>query len=87
MSASEFNCPCGRPATVRTWESDLYLCMPHGREWLRSHEKEVAGVALVEKNDDALHGAVETFVTRIMRRPTFTERVKGAVSALLGKNL
>ncbi len=81
------NCPCGKPATVRTWESDLYLCFAHGREWLRSHEKEIADVAVVEKNDDALRGTVEVFVRRIARKPTLTERVRGAVSALLGKGM
>jgi hypothetical protein len=78
-------CPCGKPATLRTWESDLFLCRAHGRDWLRSHEKEIAGVAVIEKNDDALRGAVETFVVKIARRPGVIERLRGAVSALLGR--
>jgi hypothetical protein len=87
FSPSEFACPCGRPATVRTWESDLYLCFSHGREWLASQEKEIAKAAVVEKNDEALRGAVEAFVRRIARKPSFTERVRGAVSALFGKEI
>lgn len=82
---AESSCPCGKPATVRTWESDLYLCFSHGREWLRSNEKTIADVAVLEKNDDALRHSVEAFVTRIARKPSFTERVRGAVSALLGR--
>ena len=87
MTPSEFTCPCGRPATVRTWETDLYLCMLHGREWLKSEEKKIAVVAVEEKNNEALKGAVEAFVQRIARKPGWTERVKGAVSVLLGKGI
>ncbi len=82
---SEFTCPCGKPGTVRTWETDLYLCFPHGRAWLGSEEKKIAVVAVEEKNDEALRGAVEAFVARIARKPSFTERVRGAVSALFGR--
>lgn len=82
---SDFLCPCGRPANVRTWESALYLCFAHAREWLTSHEKEIAKLAIVEKNDDALRSAVEAFVTRIGKKPRWTERLRGAVSALLGR--
>jgi hypothetical protein len=83
---SEFICPCGKPATVRTWESDLYLCFLHGRVWLGSEEKTIAKLAIEEKNDDALRGAVEAFVKRVGKRPSFTDRVRGAVSALLGRS-
>jgi len=85
FSPSDFTCPCGRPATVRTWESDLYLCMAHGREWLGSEEKKIAVVAVEEKNKEALEGTVVAFVTRIARKPGWMERVRGAVSALLGR--
>jgi hypothetical protein len=83
---SEFICPCGKPATVRTWESDLYLCFAHGRSWLASPEKQLAKTALEDKNDDAVRSAVELFVARIARKPSFTERVKSAVAALLGRS-
>jgi hypothetical protein len=83
---SEFICPCGNPATVRTWESDLYLCFPHGRSWLVAPEKELAKIAIEERNDEALRSAVEAFVARIARRPSFSERVKAAVSGFLGRS-
>ena len=82
---SEIRCPCQAPATVRTWESDLYLCRDHGREWLRSSEKQIAVVAVEEKNEEALRGAVEAFIARISQKPGWTERIRGALSALLGQ--
>jgi hypothetical protein len=83
---SEFICPCGKPATVRTWETALYLCFLHGRVWLGSEEKKIAVLAIEEKNDDALRSAVEAFVTRIAKRPGWSDRLKSAVSALLGRS-
>lgn len=82
---SDLMCPCGKPANVRTWESDLHLCFFHGRDWLTSQEKELAGLAIVEKHDDALRAAVAAFIERIAKKPSFTARVRGAVSALLGR--
>ena len=78
-------CPCGLPVSYRTWESDLFLCNAHGREWLRSDEKVRAKEAIEEKDDAALKVAVEVFVNRITRRPTFFERVRAACSAFVGK--
>ena len=79
-------CPCGKPANVRTWESDLHLCFFHGRDWLTSQEKELAGLAIVEKHDDALRAAVAAFIERIAKKPRGAERLRGAVSALLGRS-
>ena len=78
-------CPCGLPVEYRTWESDLFLCKIHGREWLRSPEKVVAGEAILNKDEPALKVAVELFVARISRRPNFLERVRAALAALAGK--
>ena len=78
-------CPCGLPVAYRTWESDLFLCKMHGRDWLRSEEKVTAGEAIEKKDDVALKVAVELFVNRITRRPTFFERVRAAFSAFVGR--
>ena len=78
-------CPCGLPVVYRTWESDLFLCKDHGREWLRSEEKTRAKEAIEKKDDDALKAAVEPFIARISKRPTFFERIRSAVAAFVGK--
>ena len=85
MGAEAPACPCRKPSTVRTWESDLYLCSVHARLWLRSEEKKIAVVAIEEKNEDALRGAVEAFVGRISERPGVWERLKTAWNGLAGR--
>lgn len=76
-------CPCGLPVAYRTWESDLYLCKMHGRDWLRSPEKVTAGEAIEKSDQEALRVAVGSFITRITKKPTFRERLRAAYLGLI----
>lgn len=82
---SEYTCPCGEPATRQTWETHLYLCLPHARQWLICEEKKIADIAIEEKNDGALEAAVLAFIKRIGARPGVFARMKIAVNVLLGR--
>lgn len=75
-------CPCQNPAVIRTWESDLYLCDLHAREWLRSPEKERAKRAIEEDNEEELKNAVLTFISRIAKRRGPLDRIRDAFAAL-----
>lgn len=77
-------CPCRALATRQTWETHLYLCLPHAKEWLRCEEKTICDTAIEEGNDDAMWGAVNAFVARIGRKPPIWERVRSALASLRG---
>ena len=59
------HCPCGRPVAIRTWESELYLCATHARDWLKSPEKTEAVEAISANKLIDAELAVQRFRDRI----------------------
>jgi len=72
-------CPCGRPAAIRTWESELYLCAHHARAWLKSPEKIEAVEAIAVNRLVDAELAVNRFRSRIRGESPLGLRVVNAL--------
>jgi hypothetical protein len=75
-----FYCPCGLPATDRTWEADLHLCRTHALRWLVSPEK----MRCVDETGTIIAAeavqASEDFAARIWRELPFYVRAWRRIS-------